>query len=228
MKNIKQKLALGVFFTGLAVLAYDPIMNYYVEHTMEETLKQEVVPINEVIAQELEERTAESNIDEPKEDVDKDSPQDTYYDMDSRQLVVGKLSIPSVNLNLAIIKGVGQDNGDPMEKGAATNKEGQEMGLRNYVLASHAMKDPTLLFSPLFGVDFEDKIYITDEEKVYVYEVTGVETVDPERVDILDDVEGRKMITLYTCTQAGSKRLSITGDLVDTLDYNEETALHFD
>lgn len=228
MKNIKQKLALGVFFTGLAVLAYDPIMNYYVEHTMEETLKQEVVPINEVIAQEPEERTAESIIDEPKEDVDKDSPQDTYYDMDSRQLVVGKLSIPSVNLNLAIIKGVGQDNGDPMEKGAATNKEGQEMGLRNYVLASHAMKDPTLLFSPLFGVDFEDKIYITDEEKVYVYEVTGVETVDPERVDILDDVEGRKMITLYTCTQAGSKRLSITGDLVDTLDYNEETALHFD
>ncbi len=234
MKNIKQKLALGVFFVGLGVLAYEPAMNFYIEHSMEETLEQEVVPINEIIAKEPE-RNAKSNIEEQpekkvveEEAVDPHLPQDTYYDMDSRQLVVGKLSIPSVDLNLAIIKGVGQENGDPMEKGAATNKEGQEMGLRNYVLASHAMKNPTLLFSPLFGVDFGDKVYITDEDKVYVYEVSGVETVEPERVDILNDVEGRKMITLYTCTQAGSKRLVVTGDLVETLDYNEETSVNFD
>lgn len=214
-RKLKQKIAMIVFIVGLLILAYEPLMNLYIEKSVEETLVEEVKPLNEVIAQDVEE-------------TDLNKPIDTYYDMDSRQMVIGKLSIPSVDLNLSIIKGVGQENGDPMKKGASTNKEGQEMGYRNYVLASHAMKDPTLLFSPLFSVDFGDEIYITDEEKVYVYEVSGVETVEPERVDILDDVEGRKMITLYTCTQAGSKRMVITGDLVETLNYNEETSKTFE
>lgn len=214
-RKLKQRIALIVFIVGTLILAYEPAMNLYIEKSVEETLVEEVKPLNEVIAQDLE-----------KTDLNK--PTDTYYDMDSRQTVVGKLAIPSVHLNLSIIKGVGQENGDPMKKGASTNKEGQKMGFRNYVLASHAMKDPTLLFSPLFSVNFEDKIYITDEKKVYVYNVTGVETVEPERVTILDDVEGREMITLYTCTQAGSKRLVVTGDLVETVDYNDKTKVHFD
>lgn len=228
MKNIKQKLAMVVFIVGLVVLSYEPAMNWYISHSMEETLAEEVVPVEEVLAKDIEEPKEEEIVEkEVVEKPDANLPQDTYYDMDSRQLTVGKLSIPSVDLNLAIIKGVGQENGDPMEKGASTNKEGQEMGLRNYVLSSHAMKNPTLLFSPLFSVNFDDKIYVTDEEKVYVYNVTGVDTVEPERVDILNDVEGRQMLTLYTCTQAGSKRLVVTADLVDTLDYNEETQVHF-
>lgn len=234
MDNLKQKLALFVFVLGIGVLAYEPLMNVYISNTTQETLEQEVVPINEVMAKETEQTESEvleeQEVLEDKkveEAVDPEKPQDTYYDMDSRQIVIGRVAIPRVNMNLSIIKGVGQENGDPMEKGASTNKVGQEMGLRNYVLSSHAMKNPALLFSPLFSVNYDDKIYVTDEEKVYVYEVTGVETVAPERVDILNDVEGRKMITLYTCTQAGSKRLSVTGDLVETLDYNEETSVNF-
>ncbi|WP_051910439.1 class A sortase [Carnobacterium pleistocenium] len=213
-RKLKQRIAMVVFILGLLVLAYEPLMNLYIEYSVEKTLVEEVKPLNEVIAQDLEQ-------------TDLNKPVDTYYDMDSRQIVIGKLAIPSVSLKLSIIKGVGQENGDPMEKGAATNKEGQEMGLRNYVLSSHAMKDPTLLFSPLFNVDYDDKMYVTDEENVYVYNVTAIETVEPERVDILDDVDGRQMITLYTCTQAGSKRIVITGDLVETSEYIEKTATYF-
>lgn len=225
IKNIKQKLAMTLFVGGLLVLAYEPVTNWYVGYSMEETLAEDIVPIDEVLAKDLVEETVVEKESEPT--VDPNLPQDTYYDMDSRQIVVGKLSIPTVDLNLSIIKGVGQENGDPMEKGAATNKEGQEMGLRNYILASHAMKNPTLLFSPLFNVNYDDKMYVTDEENVYVYNVTSIDTVEPERVDILNDIEGRQMLTLYTCTQAGTKRLVITGDLVDTLEYNAETKAQF-
>ena len=223
-RTIKHKLALIIFIIGILTLSYEPLTNLYIKKTTDEAFEQEVKPLKKVVTEEIE---AEEEIKEVETTIDPNLPQDTYYDMDNKQLNIGKLSIPSVDLKLAIIKGVGQDEGDPMEKGAATNKEGQEMGLRNYVLASHAMKNPTLLFSPLFNVNFEDEIYVTDENKVYVYEVSGIDTVEPERVDILDDVEGRQMLTLYTCTQAGSKRLVVTADLVDTLDFNEETKLYF-
>lgn len=222
-RTIKHKLALIIFIFGILVLAYEPITNLYIKQTTEEAFEQEVKPLKKVVAEEIEVEIEEVEEATP----DPNLPQDTYYDMDSKQQNIGKIAIPSVDLKLAIIKGVGQENGDPMEKGAATNKEGQEMGLRNYVLASHAMKNPTLLFSPLFNVNFNDKIYVTDEKNVYVYEISGIETVEPERVDILDDVEGRKMLTLYTCKQSGSKRLVVTADLVETLAYNEETQTYF-
>lgn len=200
----------------------------------EDQTSAEIKPVERVIEEEEaivaeEEKTEEEKfleyvygLEDPTE------PVDTYWDKDSNQTVVGKVAIPDVNLSLAILKGVGQENGDPMIKGATTNKLGQEMGKRNYVLSSHAVKNPTLLFSPLFGVEYGNKVYLTDEKNVYIYEVTDIDTVEPTDVEILDDIDGKKMVTLYTCTQAGTKRLVVKGELVDTVEYNNESAQYFE
>lgn len=36
------------------------------------------------------------------------------------------------------------------------------------------------------------KIYVTDKETIYVYTITTVETVAPDRVDVINDILGQK------------------------------------
>lgn len=250
MKNWRKYLSILMVVFGVGLLAYDPLLSLYITHNSNSLNDVEVVPIDEVMAQtrleseetetetkpldeeesieqEEEKSDVEKFLDDVQSKTDPTEPVDTYWDTDSNQTVIGKVSIPSVDLNLAIVKGVGQEQGDPMMKGASTNKLGQEMGKRNYVLSSHSAKDPTILFAPLFRTNYGDKIYLTDEKNVYVYKISLIDTIEPERVDILDDIAGKKVVTLYTCTQAGRLRLMIQGELQETLEYNSETASYF-
>ena len=48
------------------------------------------------------------------------------------------------------------------------------------------------------------KIYITDKEKIYTYVISSVETVTPDRVDVIQDREGVNEITLVTCEDAAA------------------------
>ena len=43
------------------------------------------------------------------------------------------------------------------------------------------------------------KIYLTDKNKVYTYEIREVKRVTPDRVDEVDDRDGVNEITLVTC-----------------------------
>ena len=55
-----------------------------------------------------------------------------------------------------------------------------------------------MLFSPLVNAKAGMKIYLTDKDKVYTYEIT-VKRVTPDRVDEIDDRIGVQEITLVTC-----------------------------
>ena len=47
-----------------------------------------------------------------------------------------------------------------------------------------------MLFSPLDRAEKGMKIYLTDKDKVYSYEITEVKRVTPDRVDEIQDREG--------------------------------------
>ena len=100
--------------------------------------------------------------------------------------VIGGISIPEVSMNLPIFKGL--DNAG-LYYGAGTMKETQQMGQGNYALASHHVFGITgasnMLFSPLDRAKAGMKIYITDKEQVYTYVITSVETVTPDRTDLI-------------------------------------------
>ena len=137
--------------------------------------------------------------------------------------VIGGISIPEVSMNLPIFKGL--DNVG-LYYGAGTMKEDQQMGQGNYALASHHVFGITgasdMLFSPLDRAKIGMKIYITDKDKIYTYTISSIESVAPERVDVINDTEGVSEITLVTCEDAAAtSRTIVKGTLESTIDYDK-------
>lgn len=129
--------------------------------------------------------------------------------------VVGGIAIPDIGLNLPIYKGL---SNYALSAGAGTMKEDQRMGEGNYALASHNMNDGSLLFAPLNRIPQPTEkatvMYLTDLEYIYEYNVVMSKYVDPSQSEVIDDVEGKKLLTLVTCDFTGTERLIIQGEFV--------------
>lgn len=143
---------------------------------------------------------------------------------DAQQLpVIGGIAIPEVEINLPIFKGLDNVN---LFYGAGTMKANQKMGEGNYSLASHhiftAENASQMLFSPLVNAKAGMKIYLTDKDKVYTYEIREVKHVTPDRVDEIEDREGAKEITLVTCVDYNAtERIIVKGDFKEVKAYSE-------
>ncbi|PHE97365.1 class A sortase [Bacillus wiedmannii] len=133
--------------------------------------------------------------------------------LDKKQ-VIGRISIPSVSLELPVLKSSTEKN---LLSGAATVKENQVMGKGNYALAGHNMSKKGVLFSDVASLKKGDKIYLYDNENEYEYAVTGVSEVTPDKWEVVED-HGKDEITLITCVSVkdNSKRYVVAGDLVGT------------
>ncbi|MFV0559912.1 MAG: class A sortase [Enterococcus sp.] len=128
--------------------------------------------------------------------------------------VIGGVALPSVAINLPIFKGL---SNEALLWGAGTLSADQEMGRGNYALASHRAYEPDLLFSPLEKVSVGDTIYLTDLTNIYTYRTISKERVEPTRVDVLDEIPGKKLITLITCGEIGGiTRIIVQGELTKT------------
>ncbi|MGQ7396372.1 class A sortase [Streptococcus suis] len=147
--------------------------------------------------------------------------------------VIGGIAIPDLKINLPIFKGL---SNVALMYGAGTMKETQEMGKGNYSLASHHIFGMAgaseTLFSPLENAKEGMKIYLTDKENVYVYNVKSVQSVTPDSVYVIDDVEGQNEITLVTCEDlAATMRTIVKGDLEEVIPYDQadgETLKYFE
>jgi len=142
----------------------------------------------------------------------------------SQQLpVIGGIAIPELEMNLPIFKGLDNVN---LFYGAGTMKANQVMGEGNYSLASHRIftgnNADKKLFSPLARAKKGMKIYLTDKEKVYTYEIDEVKIVTPDRVDLIEDREGINEITLVTCEDANAaERIIVKGNWTETKSYSD-------
>lgn len=129
--------------------------------------------------------------------------------------VIGGIAIPSVDINLPIFKGL---ENTALLYGAGTFDSMQKMGEGNYALASHRIENSDILFSPLHQVQLGEKIYLTDLEKVYVYQVTISERIEATQVEVLDEIPGKQLVTLITCGEAaGITRWFVQGELEETI-----------
>ena len=140
--------------------------------------------------------------------------------------VIGGIAVPEVEINLPIFKGLDNVN---LFYGAGTMKRDQVMGKGNYSLASHhiftAENASQMLFSPLSRAKNGMKIYLTDKDKVYSYEITEVKRVTPDRVDEIQDREGIDEITLVTCVDYdAAERIIVKGILSETKSYAETSS----
>lgn len=127
---------------------------------------------------------------------------------------IGKLAVPSVGVRLPVFRGLDNYN---LVRGAGTMKSTEKMGEGNYALAGHHMKDDSLLFGPLGRVLVGDRIYLANKRHVYVYRTTLKKVIDKHDVNYIDDVAGKRMVTLITCASGMSgetRRIVVQGELM--------------
>ena len=136
----------------------------------------------------------------------------------SKLPVIGSMAIPSVDLQIPILKGVGRD---ALAVGAGTMKPTQVMGKGNYSLAGHYFEDQDILFGPLYHLKMGDKIYLTDLKYAYIYETSMIEVVEATAVFIIEDVTDEALLTLITCAEEGTKRLAVQATLIEKVALDE-------
>lgn|GEM_PF-388350 len=131
----------------------------------------------------------------------------------NRNLLVGQILIPDLNMNLPLLEGVSNEN---LYTGASTMKPNQELGKGNYALAGHLVPNENLLFSPLQKAKPGQRVYITDKAEVYIYEIEEKSVVSKNSINVISDNEGDGLITLVTCSDLyGSKRVIVRGYLLE-------------
>ncbi|MEC1176909.1 class A sortase [Metasolibacillus meyeri] len=129
--------------------------------------------------------------------------------------VIGSIGIPSVNMHLPILKGVGKN---ALAVGAGTMKPKQIMGQGNYALAAHYFEDRDILFGPLYRSAIGDAIFLTHADAIYEYQITKIEVVEATAVHVIEDVANETLLTLITCADEGVRRLLVQASFVQ--EYN--------
>ncbi|WP_342550723.1 class A sortase [Lysinibacillus sp. FSL M8-0216] len=137
----------------------------------------------------------------------------------SKMPVIGSIAVPSVHMQLPILKGVGNT---VLAIGAGTMKPNQQLGQGNYALAGHYFEEKDILFSPLYQAQIGDIIYVTDMSNVYEYQLATKKIIAATDVYIVDDIPNQTTLTLITCAEKGSKRLALQADFVQS--YSLENA----
>ncbi|EOW1985936.1 class A sortase [Enterococcus faecium] len=134
---------------------------------------------------------------------------------------LGSIYISDLDIKLPIFKGkpLVKTSKDTMLFGATTNLENQVMGKGNYVLASHIVDNPNLLFTSLHTLEKGSYIYLYDSKYSYEYRVYKNFEVYSTETWILNDIKDYNILTLYTCVPDGKevpdKRTVIRAVLTD-------------
>ena len=201
---------------GIILILNDPIKDYFIKRNSRK-YSVENLEINDI--KKNKEMPASFDFDNVKEIDSKSVFMEQYKNKELP--AIGGIAIPSVGINLPIFKGL---SNEVLIYGAGTMSKDQVMGKGNYSLASHHTKNPELLFTPLEKVKVGEKIYLTDLENIYVYDITSNQKVSPYSVYVLDEIPGKNIVTLVTCGESeGITRIVVQGDLISITPLNKST-----
>ena len=140
-----------------------------------------------------------------------------------KRLIIGRLYIPSIEVNLTVFNGI---SNSILHAGVGTMRPDLTMGEGNFPIAGHYSRDKGILFGDLISVEIGDKIYLTDNVKVYEYEVYETRAVEVTEVEWIEDAiakeHGKPIISLMNCYyvdgQNSGDRYFVFGELIETSD----------
>lgn len=142
-----------------------------------------------------------------------------------KRLLVGHISMPAIGTNLPILEGVSNAN---LYAGAGTLKPYQQMGKGNYALASHFMPDGVSNFSKIGQLQKGNMILLSNGKNVYKYKTISVKNMPINSSSVVNDVKGKKLVTLVTCTDIyGSARTVVQGEFVKKQSINSQLGKYF-
>lgn len=208
------------FIVGFVLVFINPIQNYLIAQTSKRVVENQVT---------VSMPTGEVAIEQPVASYDFEEVQSlTIWDILAAQgqvkdiPAIGSIHIPSVDMTLPILNGVGKY---ALAVGAGTMKPKQQMGQGNYALASHYIEGKDVLFGPLYHLQKEDSIFISDMEFVYEYKTTSIKVIEATDVHVIDDLKDDTRLTLITCAEDGTRRLSVVAEFVGKTVAGESTQL---
>jgi sortase A len=206
-------ILIGIILVSIPLLT-EQIIKYYNNGIAKEEITMEEIKSNIKINEGKEDIEFDFSV---IQDIDIMSAIKASMDFD-RNLVIGILLIPDLDIDIPIFKGL--TNGNLMA-GAGTMRPDQSMGVGNYPLAGHNMKDKSLLFGSLMDINVGTKAIISDGDTVYEYEIYENIVVPDTALDMILDEKskerGKPIISLMTCYYSSKtgKRFFSLGELVD-------------
>ena len=143
---------------------------------------------------------------------------DAFLDTEGNEAVTGDmlyiLRIPSIDSENPVREGTERDVlSDSLGHESGTAFAGEE---GNCVIAGHRNYNFGKYFNRLDEVEIDDLIYLDSATETYTYVVTDIQVVDSTDVEILEPIEGKETLTLYTCTPIyiATQRLVIIAERV--------------
>ena len=218
---MKKIFAYLLIIIGIIIMLIPTFTNFYLKSKVKESVKDVI---------EMEPIELEKNLDNEAEfdysiieDIEVTS---TLLNENkaNKDLIIGQLTIPSINLNITVFKGINNTN---LLAGSATMREDQIMGQGNYPIAGHYSKNKNVLFGALMDVKVGDIIKLTDKKNIYEYKVYEASVVPDTAVYYIDDeiskIQEKPVISLMTCYYSSKtgKRFFAMGELNSSYPYEE-------
>ncbi|ADH98406.1 class A sortase [Salisediminibacterium selenitireducens] len=214
--NYRIIMASLFILTGLTFLFWQPAMNHVIGPVIMKQAHEELFGLTHEDYRNNRETVALQEDLFDYDSVDSLNALSVFIDL-NHEHAIGEIMIPSVDVHLPVLLGT---NHEVLKAGIGTMKPDQQMGEGNYALAGHNSRNPNQLFAPIRYMEIGDEIHVTDKDMIYVYRMISREIVDPDRIDVIEDVDGVVMVTLVSCYSAdGSDRIIIQGELAETISY---------
>lgn len=209
-----------VVFVGLFLLVLPQLNQFRIDNRAKK---------NNAVAEEISATDMQNNINSKTsfdfDSIEEISTSSTWLspDLIDQNLIIGRLYIPSIDLNLTVFNGL---SNSILHAGLGTMRPGLTMGQGNFPIAGHYSADSDILFGNLISVEIGDKIYLTDNEKIYEYKVYETRIVDVTEVKWVENTvakeHGKPIISLMNCYyidgQNSGDRYFVFGELIEISD----------
>ena len=121
------------------------------------------------------------------------------------------IEIPSIDLRSVITQGTSEEN---LKYNIGHFKHTRMPGEPgNFCIAGHNSNIYNEVLNNVHRLKKGDLIKIITAEDEYSYYVKNMSAVNPDNVEVLNDVGDRKLMTIVTCTDKGDKRLIVTSEM---------------
>lgn len=227
MDMFKKWIVPILFVIGIMVFSYPIISNWIStkeHHTVISNHNEQLKQMTEAEKAAEQERVKEHNnalkedampITDPfAEDAGNDDEQAGYYNVLNIGETMGSIEIPSLNVDLPIYHGVGDD---VLQQGIGhmSNSSFPIGGLGTHTaLTGHRGLPSSKLFRDLDKVKKDDVFYIHTLDETIAYKVDDIQIVLPSETEWLEMEEDKDYVTLITCEpyMINTHRLLVRGE----------------
>ena len=228
-KNRKNKIIsiilIATFFTGLSLLLYPVVSNYWNSLHQSRAIASYVDAVTELngnLYEDLWKEAQAYNIS-LSEDPDRLLPDEEEQRSYNKLLnitesgIIGYIEIPAINVILPVYHGTDEE----VLQIAIGHIEGSSLPVggkgTHCVISGHRGLPSSRLFTDLDQLVEGDLFMLRVLDETLTYEVDQIRIVDPEDISLLEIEEGKDLCTLITCTPYGvnSHRLLVRGHRVE-------------